>query len=165
MCSVFGSTLHVVTTHPNLHFAGHTSQTAHLQCHEDEGEHEEQFTCYSVPLSLSRWRFCCSRRTPLLQSHFIFSSLLSQHCLSPSQVIIHFTSFSIMFCSILYYLCFFCVPFSFFRPDDLPLHEISDLYLLDFVGPPGFVQEIATKVPRYCLFHFLHSGCLLLLQN
>ncbi|XP_057446725.1 uncharacterized protein LOC130738649 [Lotus japonicus] len=34
------------------------------------------------------------------------------------------------------------------RPDDLPLHEISDLYLLDFVGPPGFVQEIATKVPR-----------------
>ncbi|CAJ2667200.1 unnamed protein product [Trifolium pratense] len=34
------------------------------------------------------------------------------------------------------------------RVEDLPLSEISDLYLLDFVGPPGFVQEISTKVPR-----------------
>ncbi|GAU30106.1 hypothetical protein TSUD_295870 [Trifolium subterraneum] len=34
------------------------------------------------------------------------------------------------------------------RVQDLPLNEISDLYLLDFVGPPGFVQEISTKVPR-----------------
>ncbi|CAJ1952251.1 unnamed protein product [Sphenostylis stenocarpa] len=32
--------------------------------------------------------------------------------------------------------------------EDLPLNEISDLYLLDFVGPDGFVQEISTKVPR-----------------
>jgi len=36
-----------------------------------------------------------------------------------------------------------------FRAEDLPLNEIDDLYLLDFVGPPGFVQEISTKVPRY----------------
>ncbi|XP_061348021.1 uncharacterized protein LOC133293456 [Gastrolobium bilobum] len=34
------------------------------------------------------------------------------------------------------------------RAEDLPLHEIGDLYLLDFVGSPGFVQEISTKVPR-----------------
>ncbi|KAJ1410137.1 DHH phosphoesterase superfamily [Sesbania bispinosa] len=34
------------------------------------------------------------------------------------------------------------------RAEDLPLSEIGDLYLLDFVGPPGFVQEISTKVPR-----------------
>ncbi|XP_004515253.1 uncharacterized protein [Cicer arietinum] len=34
------------------------------------------------------------------------------------------------------------------RIEDLPLSEITDLYLLDFVGPPGFVQEISTKVPR-----------------
>ncbi|XP_058755115.1 uncharacterized protein LOC131628277 [Vicia villosa] len=34
------------------------------------------------------------------------------------------------------------------RVEDLPLNEITDLYLLDFVGPPGFVQEISTKVPR-----------------
>lgn len=33
------------------------------------------------------------------------------------------------------------------RAEDLPLNEIHDLYLLDFVGPPGFVQEISTKVP------------------
>ncbi|KAK2421624.1 hypothetical protein QL285_032234 [Trifolium repens] len=31
---------------------------------------------------------------------------------------------------------------------DLPFNQITDLYLLDFVGPPGFVQEISTKVPR-----------------
>ncbi|KAK7314731.1 hypothetical protein VNO77_33259 [Canavalia gladiata] len=34
------------------------------------------------------------------------------------------------------------------RAEDLPLNEIGDLYLLDFVGPTGFVQEISTKVPR-----------------
>ncbi|XP_028805543.1 uncharacterized protein LOC114760456 [Neltuma alba] len=32
------------------------------------------------------------------------------------------------------------------RAEDLPLHEISDLYLLDFVGPSGFVQEVSAKV-------------------
>jgi hypothetical protein len=32
------------------------------------------------------------------------------------------------------------------------LNQITDLYLLDFVGPPGFVQEISTKVPRYQTF-------------
>ncbi|KAL5081367.1 hypothetical protein RYX36_009788 [Vicia faba] len=34
------------------------------------------------------------------------------------------------------------------RVEDLPLNQITDLYLLDFVGPPGFVHEISTKVPR-----------------
>ncbi|XP_044477385.1 uncharacterized protein LOC123204670 [Mangifera indica] len=33
-------------------------------------------------------------------------------------------------------------------PQQLPLHEIDHLYLLDFVGPPGFVQKIAPKVSR-----------------
>ncbi|KAL5815398.1 hypothetical protein ACOSQ3_026181 [Xanthoceras sorbifolium] len=33
-------------------------------------------------------------------------------------------------------------------PEKLPLHEIDHLYLLDYVGPPGFVQEISTKVSR-----------------
>ncbi|CAL9159747.1 unnamed protein product [Musa hybrid cultivar] len=32
------------------------------------------------------------------------------------------------------------------RANDLPLDEISDVYLLDFVGPSGFVAEISTKV-------------------
>jgi len=41
------------------------------------------------------------------------------------------------------------VLFALFRAENLPLNEIDDLYLLDFVGPPGFVQEISTKVPRY----------------
>ncbi|KAH1152375.1 hypothetical protein GYH30_045719 [Glycine max] len=42
-------------------------------------------------------------------------------------------------------------PNTVFNPlsaEDLPLNEIGDLYLLDFVGPDGFVQEISTKVPR-----------------
>ncbi|XP_008681586.1 uncharacterized protein [Zea mays] len=34
------------------------------------------------------------------------------------------------------------------RSDSLPLEEIKDVYLLDFVGPPGFVEDIAPKVER-----------------
>ncbi|KAG8378647.1 hypothetical protein BUALT_Bualt07G0007100 [Buddleja alternifolia] len=34
------------------------------------------------------------------------------------------------------------------RADDLPLHEIDCVYLLDFVGPPGFVQLLSHKVER-----------------
>ncbi|WVZ74171.1 hypothetical protein U9M48_022385 [Paspalum notatum var. saurae] len=34
------------------------------------------------------------------------------------------------------------------RSDSLPLDEIKDVYLLDFVGPPGFVKDIAHKVER-----------------
>ncbi|PNT69245.1 hypothetical protein BRADI_3g51940v3 [Brachypodium distachyon] len=32
------------------------------------------------------------------------------------------------------------------RSDGLPFDEIKDVYLLDFVGPPGFVADIAPKV-------------------
>ncbi|KAF8398828.1 hypothetical protein HHK36_014690 [Tetracentron sinense] len=35
---------------------------------------------------------------------------------------------------------------SFHRAEDLPLDEFSDVYLLDFVGPSGFVREISSKV-------------------
>ncbi|XP_047334072.1 uncharacterized protein LOC124937765 [Impatiens glandulifera] len=34
------------------------------------------------------------------------------------------------------------------RPDQLPLHEIRDLYLLDFIGPPGYLPLIAAQVER-----------------
>ncbi|KAI9073169.1 hypothetical protein K1719_030699 [Acacia pycnantha] len=34
------------------------------------------------------------------------------------------------------------------RAEELPTHEISDLYLLDFVGPSGFVHEISAKVGK-----------------
>jgi len=37
------------------------------------------------------------------------------------------------------------------RSDSLPLDEIEDVYLLDFVGPPGFVEDIAPKVERYVI--------------
>ncbi|KAH7664565.1 DHH phosphoesterases protein [Dioscorea alata] len=32
------------------------------------------------------------------------------------------------------------------RVDSLPLDDIGDVYLLDFVGPPGFVAELSSKV-------------------
>ncbi|XP_022137681.1 uncharacterized protein LOC111009057 isoform X2 [Momordica charantia] len=34
------------------------------------------------------------------------------------------------------------------RTEQLPLHQIDDVYLLDFVGPSGFVQELSSKVTR-----------------
>ncbi|KAG5229696.1 phosphoesterase [Salix suchowensis] len=34
------------------------------------------------------------------------------------------------------------------KPDQLPLHQFSHVYLLDFVGPSGFVRQLSSKVPR-----------------
>lgn len=34
------------------------------------------------------------------------------------------------------------------RVEELPLGEINDIYLLDFVGPPGFIHQISPKVER-----------------
>ncbi|KAI7731485.1 hypothetical protein M8C21_016933 [Ambrosia artemisiifolia] len=34
------------------------------------------------------------------------------------------------------------------KVEDLPVDQIGDAYLLDFVGPPGFVQQLSHKVDR-----------------
>ncbi|KAL9234396.1 hypothetical protein vseg_009274 [Gypsophila vaccaria] len=34
------------------------------------------------------------------------------------------------------------------KADQLPLEEISHVYLLDFVGPPGFVKDLSSKVEK-----------------
>lgn len=34
------------------------------------------------------------------------------------------------------------------KVEELPLGQIGDAYLLDFVGPPGFVQQLSPKVDR-----------------
>ncbi|XP_073143406.1 uncharacterized protein [Henckelia pumila] len=34
------------------------------------------------------------------------------------------------------------------RLEDLPLHKIDTAYLLDFVGPPGFIQRLSSNVER-----------------
>nr|XP_043634076.1 uncharacterized protein LOC122605231 isoform X2 [Erigeron canadensis] len=34
------------------------------------------------------------------------------------------------------------------KVEELPLEQIGDVYLLDFVGPPGFVQQLSSKVNR-----------------
>jgi len=50
-------------------------------------------------------------------------------------------------------VCIFLSLIEIFSAEDLPLNEIGDLYLLDFVGPDGFIQEISTKVSRcFALF-------------
>lgn len=41
--------------------------------------------------------------------------------------------------------------FFFFRAENLPTDELKDVYLLDFVGPSGFVNEISSKVERFFL--------------
>lgn len=43
----------------------------------------------------------------------------------------------------------------FFRVEELPVDQIGDAYLLDFVGPPGFVQQLSPKVDRFALLHLL----------
>lgn len=35
-----------------------------------------------------------------------------------------------------------------YRVEDLPLNQIDHVYLLDFVGPSGFVQQLKSKVER-----------------
>ncbi|KVI07732.1 hypothetical protein Ccrd_013921 [Cynara cardunculus var. scolymus] len=42
------------------------------------------------------------------------------------------------------------VPALFF-PNTLPLNQIGDVYLLDFVGPRGFVKQLSPKVDRVIL--------------
>ncbi|GAB2290871.1 hypothetical protein Dimus_025136 [Dionaea muscipula] len=34
------------------------------------------------------------------------------------------------------------------KPEQLPLDEIEDVYLLDFAGPSGFLQDLASKVEK-----------------
>ncbi|XP_022855420.1 uncharacterized protein LOC111376683 isoform X2 [Olea europaea var. sylvestris] len=34
------------------------------------------------------------------------------------------------------------------RVEDLPLNEINRVYLLDFVGPPGFIKKLSSKVEQ-----------------
>jgi len=53
----------------------------------------------------------------------------------------------LLLCRFIYVYVFLSL-IEIFSAEDLPLNEISDLYLLDFVGPDGFIQEISTKVPR-----------------
>jgi hypothetical protein len=57
-------------------------------------------------------------------------------------------------------LCFYLLPC---RSDALPFDEIKDVYLLDFVGPPGFVNDIAPKVERSAHFYTHYLDLLVVL--
>ncbi|GAV83775.1 hypothetical protein CFOL_v3_27220 [Cephalotus follicularis] len=46
-----------------------------------------------------------------------------------------------------------------------PHHQISNLYLLDFVGPPGFVQDISTKVGGRVIILDHHKTALEMLDD
>ena len=65
--------------------------------------------------------------------------------------------FQSLLCFFIHVYILFLSWIAIFSAEDLPLNEIGDLYLLDFVGPDGFVQEISTKVPRCLLSLFLFS--------
>ncbi|CAK9164363.1 unnamed protein product [Ilex paraguariensis] len=50
------------------------------------------------------------------------------------------------------------------RVEELPLDEIGDVYLLDFVGPPGFLLELSPKVERVILLDH-HKTALEMLRD
>ncbi|KAJ0654688.1 putative DHH phosphoesterase superfamily [Helianthus annuus] len=52
----------------------------------------------------------------------------------------------------------------FFRVEELPVDQISDAYLLDFVGPPGFVQQLSPKVDRVIILDH-HKTALKMLED
>lgn len=111
-----------------------------------------------------------------LAAHLYFSSsstpafFFPNTVYSPLRSTTHFSTNGFFF---LYQFCFVNGPFLFFlivvisiifrflifffRAEDLPLNEIDQVYLLDFVGPSGFVDQLSSKVNR-CVF--LNYGCL-----
>ncbi|KAL4579055.1 hypothetical protein LXL04_015190 [Taraxacum kok-saghyz] len=50
------------------------------------------------------------------------------------------------------------------KVEELPLDQIGDAYLLDFVGPPGFVQQLSPKVDRVIILDH-HKTALKMLDD
>ncbi|KAI3797238.1 hypothetical protein L1987_32493 [Smallanthus sonchifolius] len=50
------------------------------------------------------------------------------------------------------------------KVEELPVDQISDAYLLDFVGPPGFVQQLSPKVERVIILDH-HKTALKMLEE
>ncbi|KAM0014655.1 putative DHH phosphoesterase superfamily [Helianthus debilis subsp. tardiflorus] len=50
------------------------------------------------------------------------------------------------------------------KVEELPVDQISDAYLLDFVGPPGFVQQLSPKVDRVIILDH-HKTALKMLED
>ncbi|PKA60050.1 hypothetical protein AXF42_Ash009734 [Apostasia shenzhenica] len=51
------------------------------------------------------------------------------------------------------------------RVDNLPLDELDDVYLLDFIGPSGFVSELASKVKSVTVLDHHKTALEILSQN
>lgn len=49
--------------------------------------------------------------------------------------------------------------------DSLPLDELSDVYLLDFVGPPGFVAQLSSKVDSVTVLDHHKTALEIVLDN
>ncbi|KAK1406669.1 hypothetical protein QVD17_42177 [Tagetes erecta] len=50
------------------------------------------------------------------------------------------------------------------KVEELPVDQIGDAYLLDFVGPPGFVQQLSPKVDRVIILDH-HKTALKMLED
>ncbi|XP_074263207.1 uncharacterized protein LOC141586011 [Silene latifolia] len=95
-----------------------------------------------------------SPRTSLLNR--IFSTM--NNAKTKAAVLYHYPCPDGVFAALAAHLYFSATssPVSFFpntvyspiRVDQLPLKEISHVYLLDFVGPTGFVQDLSSKVKK-----------------
>lgn len=113
----------------------------------------------TVPLPLPRRRLCRFSRSPLLFCFFHSSPLLPQHRLHPSQVSLRVFRYICLSLSNFRFLINIIV---FNRLEELPLNEIDDVYLLDFVGFPDFVKQLSAKVDRSVSpFHLLFTSHLL----
>ncbi|KAK9115742.1 hypothetical protein Sjap_014689 [Stephania japonica] len=77
---------------------------------------------------------------------------------APSAVLYHFPCPDGAFAALAAHLYFSAIaqpalffPNTVYQPlkvDDLPLGDLEDVYLLDFVGPAGFVEQISSRVER-----------------
>lgn len=83
--------------------------------------------------------FSSLRIAPLYFPNTVYSP--TRYIASSTPSICFLLFFPVIFKGIIFFFLF-----SVCRVEDLPLNQIDHVYLLDFVGPSGFVQQLKSKV-------------------